>query len=46
MIVFPALNLWYLRIQNDKKAVIRSASVKTEERTDLGDRSAWFVYIY
>ncbi|KAK7018016.1 hypothetical protein VNI00_018442 [Paramarasmius palmivorus] len=37
-------NLWYLMRQNWKKAVKRRVVNRDEERSDLGDKSAWFIY--
>lgn len=42
--VFITLNILYLWDQNKKKAIIRMTSTPEQERTDLGDKSAWFIY--
>jgi len=44
MVVFTAMNTYYLYAQNKKKAVIRATTTRSEEKPGLGDRSAWFVY--
>jgi hypothetical protein len=44
MVVFSALNLWYLWDQNKRKRVIRLTTTSNEEDPGLGDKSAWFEY--
>lgn len=42
--VFAALNVVYLKRENEKKAEVRGHSTRKEEAAGLGDKSAWFVY--
>lgn len=44
MVVFSAMNLLYLKDQNNKKRAIREKMVRSDEDPNLGDRSAWFEY--
>jgi hypothetical protein len=44
MVVFSALNILYLSIENNKKSEIRQTSTPEQEEPGLGDKSAWFVY--
>ena len=44
MILFTALNIWYLSWQNKKKAVLRESMSREDEKPGLGDKSAWFIY--
>jgi hypothetical protein len=39
-----AANLWYLKLQNRKKEIIRTMIERNQEPEGLGDGSAWFVY--
>ncbi|KAJ8502571.1 hypothetical protein ONZ45_g11634 [Pleurotus djamor] len=39
------VNMVYLYYMNKKKASFRAVSTKEEEPRDLGDRSAWYIYI-
>ncbi|KAI6030199.1 major facilitator superfamily domain-containing protein [Pisolithus marmoratus] len=43
-VVVSSLNLFYLSRKNHAKAEARLSVTKHDERQDLGDRSAWFVY--
>jgi hypothetical protein len=43
-IVAAALNLFYLKAQNKKKAEVRAMTSRENEKDGFGDRSAWFVY--
>lgn len=42
--LIAGLNIWYLTVQNRKKALIRQSKEREDERPGLGDKSAWFVY--
>jgi len=42
--LFAGLNLWYLTVQNRKKAIIRQSKEREDEEPGLGDKSAWFIY--
>ncbi|KAG5651578.1 hypothetical protein H0H81_008161 [Sphagnurus paluster] len=44
IIVTSVLNIWYLAVQNRKKAEVRATITRADEEPGLGDRSAWFVY--
>ncbi|KAJ7119055.1 major facilitator superfamily domain-containing protein [Mycena epipterygia] len=44
MCVFAALNVVYLKRENEKKTEVRRHSTRGEEAIGLGDKSAWFVY--
>ncbi|KAF5355611.1 hypothetical protein D9757_012907 [Collybiopsis confluens] len=39
-----AANIAYLLSQNAQKAKVRQSMLREEEKTGLGDRSAWYVY--
>ncbi|KAK7035945.1 MFS domain-containing protein [Favolaschia claudopus] len=41
---FSAINVFYLRAENKKKAEKRKSITRQEEEPGLGDKSAWFVY--
>ncbi|KAF9072300.1 major facilitator superfamily domain-containing protein [Rhodocollybia butyracea] len=44
MAFFGGLNLLYLWNQNMKKAEVRKRLPREQEKSGLGDRSAWFIY--
>ncbi|KAG6917182.1 hypothetical protein DXG01_003525 [Tephrocybe rancida] len=44
IVIITGMNIAYLATQNKKKAVIRAATSRDDEKPGLGDRSAWFVY--
>jgi len=44
MVVFSAINWWYLWDQNKKKRAIRTTMSRSQEDPHLGDKSAWFEY--
>ena len=43
-VLIAGLNIWYLAVQNRKKAITRQSMEKEEEKPGLGNKSAWFIY--
>jgi hypothetical protein len=44
MVPIAGANMYYLRLQNKRKATIRITMMRNREIPGLGDKSAWFVY--
>ncbi|KAG6834028.1 hypothetical protein H0H93_012449 [Arthromyces matolae] len=44
MVILAGLKIVYFTLENRKKSAIRSVLPRQDEKSELGDRSAWFVY--
>jgi len=44
LVLIAGMNIWYLAVQNRKKAEVRQSMEREEEKRGLGDKSAWFIY--
>jgi len=44
VVLIAGLNIWYLAVQNRKKAIIRQSMDREDEKPGLGNKSAWFIY--
>ncbi|KAF8225677.1 hypothetical protein L208DRAFT_1408239 [Tricholoma matsutake] len=44
MVLVAGTNTYYLWSQNKKKAETRVTKLRSEEKPQLGDKSAWFTY--